>query len=332
MQNQEIAGERENKILSIEVRSINGPEDLRETTRGTDIEIVQLKPEKLQGSITRFGIGNLEMNVGWFNSGVRMRGALHPERVVLGTLLDCAGRVTHWWKDFQPGDVGVYPAGLEFDAIHCGGAAYFSVSIGVPELLSMLGGEDCLADPAFWNTKRLCPTHPLIRVDLLRRLAGIMSDIKRRSTAPSDEAADFLRRSLVEAFVVSLASTLPPERGRSFYTGARLVSEAENYVDAAGERPVHISELCSALKVSRRSLHRAFEDTLGIGPATYLRRRRLSAIQSVLRRSDPARISIGDVAFEHGFPDSGRFAAYYRAHFGETPSGTRRFWLAAGPR
>ena len=107
-------------------------------------------------------------------------------------------------------------------------------------------------------------------------------------------------------------------------TGARLVSETEDYIDATDGRPVHISELCSALKVSRRSLHRAFAGTLGIGPAAYLRRRRLSAIRSILSRCDTATISIGDLAFEYGFPETGRFAAYYRAHFGETPSETLR--------
>ena len=107
-------------------------------------------------------------------------------------------------------------------------------------------------------------------------------------------------------------------------TGARLVSETEDYIDASDGRPVHISELCCALKVSRRSLHRAFADTLGIGPAAYLRRRRLSAIRSILSRSDTATISIGDLAFEYGFPETGRFAAYYRAHFGESPSETCR--------
>jgi transcriptional regulator GlxA family with amidase domain len=118
-------------------------------------------------------------------------------------------------------------------------------------------------------------------------------------------------------------SALPPASAES-NTGARLVSETEDYVDAAGGRPVHISELCSALKVSRRSLHRAFADTLGMGPIAYLRSRRLSAIQSVLRRCDPLTISIGDLAFEYGFPEAGRFAAYYRDHFGETPSETLR--------
>jgi AraC family ethanolamine operon transcriptional activator len=314
----------DSKTWSKEVVQITGPDDLRETVRGSDLENVQLKPGKLRGSIAHFGIADLGISIGRYDSGIRATGVLPPERVVLGTILDCAGRVTHWWKDVRPSDVCVFPSGVEIDAIHCGGAAYLTASIGLPELLSKVGGEDRLADPAFWHTKRVCTTHPLIRVDLLRRLAGIMSDVERKSTAPSAQAADFLQRSIIEAFVVSLMSALPAEREGPRNTGARLVSETENYVDAADGRPVHISEICSTLKVSRRSLHRAFAGSLGVGPVAYLRRRRLSAIRSVLNRSDPATISIGDLAFEYGFPEPGRFAAYYRAHFGERPSDTCR--------
>ena len=60
--------------------------------------------------------------------------------------------MTQWWKDVRPADVGVFPALVEFDAIHGGGAAYLPVSIALSELLAMLGGEDHLADPAFWNS------------------------------------------------------------------------------------------------------------------------------------------------------------------------------------
>ena len=187
----------------------------------------------------------------------------------------------------------------------------------------MLAGEEHLADPAFWNAKGVYHTDPRIGAEMLRRLMGIVSGIEQKSTATSGHETDFLKRSIIESFVMSLMSALPSASAPS-YTGARLVSEAEDYLDAAGGRPVHISELCSALKVSRRSLHRAFADTLGIGPVAYLRSRRLSAIRSVLTRGDPAAISIGDLAFEYGFPEPGRFAAYYRAHFGETPSETLR--------
>jgi transcriptional regulator GlxA family with amidase domain len=211
---------------------------------------------------------------------------------------------------------------VEIDVVHGGVTAYLVVSIPLPELASMLAGEEHLADPAFWNTKGVYHTDPLVAAHMLQRLMGII-DIVEKFTAPSDNAADFLKRSIIESFVVGLTGALPSANVRS-YTGARLVSEAEDYIDAAGKRPVHISELCRSLKVSRRSLHRAFTDTLGIGPAAYLRRRRLSAIRSILRRRDTATISIGDLAFEYGFPQTGRFAAYYRAHFGETPSETLR--------
>ena len=60
---------------SAEIVPINGPDDLRETTRGADVQIVQLKPGKLQGSIKHFGIGNLGISLGRFDSAIRMRGA-----------------------------------------------------------------------------------------------------------------------------------------------------------------------------------------------------------------------------------------------------------------
>jgi AraC family ethanolamine operon transcriptional activator len=316
------------KTWSIEVVPINGPEDMREPTRGLDVETVQLKPGKLRGSITHLGIGNLGISLGRFDSEIRIRGALRQDRVVLGTIMDSAGRVTQWWQDVLPGDVCVFPAGVEFDSIHSGCERYLAVSLGFSELSLMLGGENGLADPAFWNTKGLYHPDPRTGEAIRRRLKEIMFNVERKTTAPTAQAADFLQRSIIEAFVLSLTSAPPTEKHGSFYTGARLVSEAENYVDSAGGRPVHISEICSALKVSRRSLHRAFSEMLGVGPVAYLRRRRLSAIRSVLRRSDPATISIGDVAFENGFPEPGRFAAYYRAHFGETPSETFRSWSA----
>ncbi|WP_425359542.1 helix-turn-helix transcriptional regulator [Borborobacter arsenicus] len=94
-------------------------------------------------------------------------------------------------------------------------------------------------------------------------------------------------------------------------------------------RPVHISELCSALMVSRRTLHRAFFETLGTGPMTYLRLRRLSAVHRALRMPGSSQASVTHTALDHGFSDLGRFAVYYRSIFGESPSQTRRRAVAS---
>jgi AraC family ethanolamine operon transcriptional activator len=309
---------------SIQAVPINGPDDLREATRGSDLKIVQLRPGKLHGAITHIAVGNLGISVGQFTSGIRARGPMDQERIVLGTMLASAGRAAHWWKDVRAGDAIIFPPGVEADAISLSGEAFVGVSVAQSDLMSIVHGEDRLADPALWQMSAVHPTDPRIREKILRGLNGMISDVMLKTTAPSAQAADFFQRSIIEAFLMSLINSLPPDRGRFCSTGARLVREADDYVDASGGRPVHISELCSALKVTRRNLHRAFADTLGMGPVAYLRRRRLSAIHSVLKRCDPATISIGDLAFEYGFPEPGRFAAYYRAHFGERPSETFR--------
>jgi len=312
----------DNKVLSVEATSINGPDDLREISRGSDVTIVQLKPGRLQGFIKYFGIGKLGISLGRFSSEIRVKGPLHQERVVLGTIFDTVGRVTQWGEDMRPGDVGIFPVLEEVDAI-CGASGYLATSIALPVLLSIVGGEEHLADPAFWTNKRVCNTNPLVSPEMLQALKGIVSGIEQRSPVPSDQAADFLQRSIVECLLAGPISALPPTSECS-HARARLVGKAEDYIDAAEGRPIHISELSRALGASRRSLHRAFADTLGMGPVTYLRCRRLSAIQSILRRSDPATTSIGDLAFEYGFFDGGRFASYYRSYFGETPSETLR--------
>ena len=62
----------------------------------------------------------------------------------------------------------------------------------------------------------------------------------------------------------------------------QLVQEVDRYLQAAGNRPVHVSELCGHFAVSRRTLHRAFHDVLGIAPITFLRRKRLNDVHTIL--------------------------------------------------
>ncbi|RUU28329.1 helix-turn-helix domain-containing protein [Mesorhizobium sp. M6A.T.Ce.TU.016.01.1.1] len=76
--------------------------------------------------------------------------------------------------------------------------------------------------------------------------------------------------------------------------------------------------------VSRRTLHRAFQHTLGIGPLAYLRLRRLSAVHRALTMAEPAYAGVTRAALDFGFTDLGRFAAFYKRLFGEFPSQTLR--------
>jgi AraC-like DNA-binding protein len=314
----------DNKTFLMNVRRVQCSHELRECTRGSDVDIVQLKAGRQQGLLAYVAIDGLTMSVGRFALDVRARGLINPNRITLGMMLASPGNVRHWWEDVRPGDVVITPPGAEMDAIYLSGAWYVAIAMDVSDLTTALGGEDRLTDPARWNKKGVRHVDPLLAETVRRRLAGIILNLNRRTVTASGQAVDFLRRSIIEAFVMSLLNTVPQVRAPFLSTGARLVSEVERYVDAANGRPIHISELCNALRVSRRTLHRVFNDALNMGPVSYLRRRRLSAAQTALKRSDRLTTPIDRIAFEHGFPDPGRFAAYYRSLFAESPSQTRR--------
>jgi hypothetical protein len=128
------------------------------------------RPLSVQNFIKYFGIGNLEISLGRFNLPTRMRGVLHQDKLVLSTILDSAGRITESWKDVLPGNVAIFPTGVELDVIHGGGACYLTVSIPLPELSSRLDGEEHLADPELWDTKRVFNIDPFIGAEMLHRL------------------------------------------------------------------------------------------------------------------------------------------------------------------
>ena len=57
-----------------------------------------------------------------------------------------------------------------------------------------------------------------------------------------------------------------------------------------------------------------------MGPIHYLWLRRMNLAHRALLRTDPAQMTVTDIATEHGFWELGRFSVEYRALFNESPS------------
>lgn len=90
------------------------------------------------------------------------------------------------------------------------------------------------------------------------------------------------------------------------------------------EENIRVEDVCLALNVSRRELEYAFRTVQDQSPRDYLQTLRLNAIRRVLLRMEKRDSSIVDIAQAHGMSHLGRFAAHYRALFGESPSVTLR--------
>ena len=82
------------------------------------------------------------------------------------------------------------------------------------------------------------------------------------------------------------------------------------------------SEICDALGISQRTLSRAINAVHGTTPTRYLRRMRLAAARQALVSKEVAGGTVTEIALRFGFHELGRFAAEYRAIFGESPSET----------
>jgi AraC-like DNA-binding protein len=144
------------------------------------------------------------------------------------------------------------------------------------------------------------------------------------------EAAHGLEQQLIHALIECLSAGSADEGTPATRRHQDVVVRFEGLLQAQPERNPRMAEICAALGVSERLLRSLCAEHLGMSPTSYLRLRRMSLVHRTLWRGDPAAETVSEVVRRYGFRDLGRFAANYRALFGELPSATLRRSLHPG--
>jgi AraC-like DNA-binding protein len=310
--------------LSVNTSHVDGFEGFQQAVHGSHVDVVQLERGRLRGMLTHIGVDDFSLSVGSFSIGIRTQRTAAEEKLIIGMLLSSETRVTHWSYDMQQGDVLVIPPELEHDGRFYGASSYAAIRMDLGEVAQVFGADSRLGDPATWAERNHFRAHPGVGAIAAGKLKRIVARLSSGGDELSQHSADFWRRAIIEAVTVTAMHALPPDTGGPPLSAIKLVRDVEAHVDGVGPRPVHISEICTQFGVSRRSLHRAFDEALGVGPVSFLRYKRLCNIHTVLRESDPENTTVSEVALQHGFAELGRFSRYYHALFGEYPSQTLR--------
>ncbi|HZD65274.1 MAG TPA: AraC family transcriptional regulator [Acidimicrobiales bacterium] len=108
-------------------------------------------------------------------------------------------------------------------------------------------------------------------------------------------------------------------------SASRVVGRVVEFMESASDTAVTAADLAAFAGVSERSLYAAFRRQFDASPMAYLRRLRLDRAHEDLVCAEPTGASgVTEIALRHGFAHGGRFAAAYRARFGEAPSQTLR--------
>jgi AraC-like DNA-binding protein len=105
---------------------------------------------------------------------------------------------------------------------------------------------------------------------------------------------------------------------------AAVVRRAVRYVELSAHRPIGIPDIAAASGVGPRALQLAFRRYADTTPWSYVRSVRLERAHRDLEAAHAGADTVLAIASRWGFSNRSRFAAEYRAAYGETPAATLR--------
>jgi AraC-like DNA-binding protein len=144
----------------------------------------------------------------------------------------------------------------------------------------------------------------------------------RSGTIITSGPARTLEHELIDAVIACLSGRPMISGNRAMARHATIMTRFEDLLTTNPNRALTSAEICVALNVSERTLRARCDKHLGMGSNYYMRLRRLQLVHCALRGADPASTCVTQIAVQHGFIETGRFAGAYRARFGELPSVT----------
>jgi AraC-like DNA-binding protein len=293
-------------------------EALREVVPGARREIVQIEPGRLAGKMLHTTLGDLPIDAASFSRGVRSSGEYRKDRITLSLLLSSGGRALHSNYRSAPGDVVLTPPASEQENRYVGATSLLVTSVTLREIEAIYHDEPALASLDYSRRAQFDGADGIVP-----RVALLLDRLRKNDLALTEPAEEFWKQALIDVLMGQVLNAAPAVTEGHLPSALKLVRAVDEFLEAEQNRAVHIAEICSAFRVPRRTLHRAFHDVVGAGPIAYLRFKRLCAIHSVLRSGGLGDRTIEDIAFQYGFLNAGRFSHYYKKQFGKLPVDTR---------
>ena len=136
-------------------------------------------------------------------------------------------------------------------------------------------------------------------------------------------AGSHVQSLLLDGLLLGQPHSYSEEIARGTRPGSSAsIARAVDLVNDRADESWSSTSLARAVHVSVGALQEGFNRDVGRPPMRYLRDVRLRRVHDVLRGAVPADTTVEAVATPWGFLHVGRFAAAYRAAFGESPSTT----------
>ncbi len=288
--------------------------------------------ERLDGLLWAAHTGALGHSGGFLQGAAHARGVCPAGLLTVTVVYEAPGGGTISRAALEPGTVLFFPPGVVYEGATSPGYRWSSAFLmkadvdrlaatSAEPITGLLGSRVLRASAADDAVQELAAAECSAGTSRARRMTQAMQ---------ADHA-----HALTAAWMRLLAQTWPaasPIRSSAADRRAeRVVHAADRFLRRHLADVVYLADVAKAVGSPPRTLEHMFCRRLGLSPMAYLTWLRMSeARRRLLGWSGPAARSVIELAAAVGFPHPGRFAAAYRATFGESPRETLAMREATG--
>ena len=298
-------------------------EEAAELARGWDVDFRQLEAGRSPTDVLQFGSPGFLVTRFSMSRAYDQRGSTPPGTLTFGILdEDIKDTITPEGPITEDG-IWCFPSSLEFAAASgsefrgCTLSLSDSLLDEVAELHELPGSRAVLGSGRVVHCRQ-------VDIDTIRRRLGrIYREIRNGGIGllhprQVHELESELTRQLLEGLTGPVGFVRPRMTGRR----RLILHRALDYLEAAPNSAVTVSELAQAVGAGVRTLEYVFKDYFGVTPKAYLCAWRLVGARRELRQSNAASMRVQDAAHNWGFWHLGQFSKDYQRFFGELPSQT----------
>jgi AraC family transcriptional regulator, ethanolamine operon transcriptional activator len=304
-------------------RVITSTDEFLDTSLTGGIRPILVRPGAIQAELVRAHLGHLVVDAVYCSLPLALRGETVADRVWLAAPMIGTGGGQLNGEPLTPGNLLAFGgsaevAGASGAPLHCG--ILTIAPSALERIATALGVESRPPGEGEFRVASVVDRGRLSRAfDFLSHTVNHHQD----AALPSREAGA-IERAFLEIAACSLAgdSSRSSRYQSARLTSARIVRTCEDYARKWRYQDVTLAGLCEASGVSERRVRSAFYECYQMSPTAYLRVAALNAVRRDLVEGPRLRNSVSHAAADWGFWHLSRFAAQYRALFGESPRHT----------
>jgi AraC-like DNA-binding protein len=274
----------------------------------TDTKVEPLGEWRASARVGGAQIGGFSFALIEFDSPVRLQADVHADHFLMMSCLQGTAKVSVDGQQLMlnPGD-GVIARPTSYVRAECSkDCVRFPIRID-PRLIA----HDFYPDPEAFNIDTQAMRPWLDVIHMLLSSPAVMDAVV------CDEALTQHIEGMLHRLLQNLSPQIFPSQKSPAASGD--VRRAEIYMRANASRNMSLEEIAVAAAANVRTLQNNFLRYRNVSPMQYLRNLRLDHARDLLSQGSG---QVLDIALQSGFSHLGRFAAAYRARFGESPSAT----------